>query len=62
MISAVIANMLYSGIPVGTLDINQKQIKATANKIELPIKTALNAYPINKPKIAKGILNNKAEK
>ena len=61
-IIAVTANILYSGIPVGTLDISKKQTKANANNIALPTNTPINVCPISKPTMAKGILNNKAEK
>lgn len=53
---------MYSGVPLGNLDINKKQTKANANNIALPIKTPINSWPITKPTIDKGILNNNAEK
>ncbi len=61
-IIAVIAKILYSGVPVGTLEISKKQTKANANNIALPTNTPINECPIIKPTMAKGILNNKAEK
>jgi hypothetical protein len=57
---AVIANIQYSGVPLGTLDRRVKQTKANTNKRALIFINPMNECPIIKATIDKERLKSKA--